>query len=316
MPAGLLSTADLVHALNRRAGRTLFEVRWLGLTRHPITTPAGLSLRPEQLLGESACDVWLLPGFWTESAADVSTVLAREAALISALRHAPARQCLWSYCAGVALVAAAGRLDGRSATGTWWLQQLFESRFRRVRWRFSEALVEDRGVVTAAGPQGHLLLATGQLAAGLPAEVMRDVEQWLMLPRPALSHPAFRPVELMELRSPELRRLLVQVQALSADALDLSRAARLCAWSTRTLSRRVQEQTGLSAGAWLRLVKLRQVADALTTSSEPLKVIAEQLGYPDESSLHRTFRGVTGMTPSLYRQAFSKLGPAAQAPRA
>lgn len=309
MPAGLLSTADLIHAVNRRAGRALFEVHWLGQSRRPISTPAGLRLRPDRLLAESACDVCLLPGFWTEAEADVSALLAREAPLVAALRNAPARQALWSYCAGVALVAAAGRLDGRDATGTWWLQRVFQARFPRVRWRFSEALVRDGGMVTAAGAQGHLILATEQLASGLPPEIMRDVEQWLVLPRPTALHPAFRPVELIELRSPELRRLLLHVQRTPAAALELSAAAKHCAWSTRTLSRRIQEQTGLSAAAWLRLSKLRQVADALTSSGEPLKVIAEQLGYPDESSLHRTFRGATGMTPAQYRQAFGKLTP-------
>ena len=306
MPAGLLATADLVRALNRRAGRPLFEVRWLGTTRAGVRTEEGLTLRPEALLGDVRCDTWLLPGFWAESAAELAGVLAREAPLVASLRRAPARQAVWSYCMGVALVAAAGRLDGREATGTWWFQHAFRARFPRVRWRFDEALVPDALAATAAGAQGHLPLATEVLTAGLPAELVRDVEGWLMVPRPAAAHPAFRPVELLQLRSPELRRLLVRAQAPGAEALDLPGAARHLAWSTRTLSRRVLEETGLSAAAWLRLARLRRVADALSLSGAPVKAIAEQLGYPDESSLHRTFRSVTGMTPARYRQAYGR----------
>lgn len=202
MPAGLLSTADLLRAVNRRSGREVFEVSWLGLTRRPLTTQDGLELVPRQTLAESRCDVCLVPGFWTESEDDVEAMLERQAELIAALREAPGEPALWSYCAGVALAAAAGRLDGKAATGTWWLQRAFQRRFTRTRWRFAEPLVSDRGVVTAAGAQGHLLLVSEQLSRWVSPEVMRDVEHLLMLPRPPLAHPAFRPVELMAQPSP------------------------------------------------------------------------------------------------------------------
>lgn len=304
MPAGLLTTSDLVRAVNRRSGRKVFEVTWLGLTLRPFVTEDGLTLRPQQALLESRCDVCLLPGFWTESAADIETMLERQSELIAALRQAREGRALWSYCAGVSLAAAAGLLDGRAATGTWWFQQTLQRRFGRVRWRFAEPLVSDRGAVTAAGAQGHLLLVTQQLAQRVGPEVMRDVEHGLMLPRPPASHPAFRPVELMGQQAPEVRRLLVYVQSIPASELSLDQAAEHLAMSPRTLSRRIEAHTGLSAGAWLRLVKLHQVSDALTTSMAPLKVIGEQLGYLNESSLHRAFRQVTGMTPVRYRQAF------------
>ncbi|MFP2957151.1 helix-turn-helix domain-containing protein [Myxococcus sp. 1LA] len=236
-------------------------------------------------------------------------MLERQAELVTALRQAPAGQALGSYCVGVALAAAAGALDGKAATGTWWLQQLLQRRFGRVRWRFTEPLVGNRGAVTAAGAQGYLPLMTQQLGQWVSPDVMRDVEQVLMLPRPPTAHPAFRPVELMEQPSTALRRLLMYAQSLPASELSLARAAEHCAVSPRTLCRQIEAQTGLSAGAWLRLVKPRQVSDALTTSLAPLKVIGEQLGYPNESSLHRAFRQATGMTPVHYRQAFGNMRP-------
>jgi transcriptional regulator GlxA family with amidase domain len=254
--------------------------------------------------------VCLVPGFWTESEEDVAAMLERQAGLIEALRRAPGAPALWSYCAGVSLAAATGLLNGKAATGTWWLQQAFQRHFPRIRWRFTEPLVSDGGAVTAAGAQGHLLLVSEQLSQWLAPEVMRDVRHLLMLPRPPAAHPAFRPVELMAQPSPELRRLLAYVQSVPASQLSLAHAAKHCAFSPRTLSRRIEALTGLSAGAWLRRAKLSQVGEALSTSTAPLKVIAEELGYLDESSLHRAFRQVTGMTPVRYRQLFGDVRPA------
>lgn len=307
MPAGLLATADMVRAVNRRSGRGVCEVVWLGLTPQAIVTEDGLTLKPEKTLAESRCDVCLVPGFWTETEADIEGMLERQAKLIAALREDAAGRTIWGYCAGVALAAAAGVLDGKAATGTWWFQRFMQRRFGRVRWRFAEPLVCDRGVITAAGAQGHWLLVTQQLAQWVSAAVMRDVEHVLMLPRPPVSHPAFHPVELMAQPSSALKKLLVHAQSIPASELSLESVAEHCAVSPRTLRRRIEAQVGLPAGGWLRLVKLRQVGEALTTSTEPLKVIGEQLGYLNESSLHRAFKQVTGMTPVHYRQAFGKL---------
>lgn len=73
--------------------------------------------------------------------------------------------------------------------------------------------------------------------------------------------------------------------------------------SPRTLAGRVHAQTGLAAAQWMRHIKLRQVASALCETRQPLKRIAEDLGFASEADLVRVFRQVTGMTPLAYRIA-------------
>ena len=75
------------------------------------------------------------------------------------------------------------------------------------------------------------------------------------------------------------------------------------ALSPRTLARRVQAHTGLSAALWMRRIKLRQVSEALCDTPLPLKRIAEDLGFASEAGLHRAFQQATGQTPLAYRMA-------------
>lgn len=310
MPAGLLAMADVVRAVNRRVGSKAFEVLWLCWGNGQIRTGEGLTLTTGIAQpGHGtvpACDAYVIPGFWAESAQDVGRVLARHTLFIDYLRTMPRNTLLWSYCMGVTLLAAAGRLNKRHATTTWWFRDTLTERFANVRWDFSQDLLEDGSVTTASGANGYWALIAHHLSKRVHPNVLRDVEQLLLMPRPAALHPAFRPVELMAQRDAQLQRLLALVQTLPAAQLSLNAAASHLAVSSRTLSRRIQAACGIPAGAWLRLAKLRQVSDALIASRMPIKHICAQLGYADEAALHRSFKQATGMTAGQYRQLYAR----------
>lgn len=307
MPAGLFAVADMARAANLRSGRERFRVTWVGASLQPVPTWQGLALQPQASIAGAACDVLLVPGLWIASADDLAAALAEQAALIASLRALPRSTVLWGYCAGVPLLAAAGRLDGKSATTTWWLQKLLEDKFPKVLWRFDEALVRDANTVTASGPNGYLPLMLRQLGDSLAAPELQDVRDVLMLPKPRVLHEAFHAVNLMQLRDPQLRRLLVHAQRTAAAELSLQRAASYMNVSVRTLCRQIPAATGLAAAEWLTRIKLRQVSEALTRSDHPVKFISDTLGFSSEASLHRSFRRTTGYTPAKFRQTYSEV---------
>ncbi|MFG6442645.1 GlxA family transcriptional regulator [Roseateles sp. LKC17W] len=305
MPTGLYAAADLVAACNLRLGRERIRVVWGGLDTQPVAVAQGPALQPQAALGACACEAWLLPGLWLACVDQLGPTLAQHGALIEQLRRLPRRSQVWSYCAGVALLAAAGLLDGREATATWWLLPALAARFPRVHWRDAPTVASGR-VVTASGPAGHLPLMLDRLALRFSSEVLYDVQQVLMLPQPRSRHESFNPVEMMALRDPALRQLLAFAQRTPAQALSLASAAEHLNLSVRTLSRRVMAGTGVPAGDWLRRVKLSQVAEALRLTRTPIKAIAADLGFGSEAGLHRAFKLVTGLTPSAYRQAYGE----------
>lgn len=304
MPAGLFAAGDMARACNQRAGRLSLEVSWIGVNTKPVATHHGPPLRAESAFAESACDAYLLPGLWLASTHELERSLTAQGRLLDALRALPPRTQLWSYCAGVALAAAAGRLDGRSATATWWLRPALAARFRRVQWRSSPELVVDRQAITASGPSGYLPLMLDRLAQHFADDVLLDVQELLMLPNPRQRHPSFEAVEMIRLEDPAMRSLLAWAQHTPAEELTLVAAARQQNVSVRTLARRVDKVCGMGAGEWLRLAKLSQAAEALRSTRAPIKAVSDTLGFGSEASLYRAFRQATGMTPTAYRQAF------------
>ena len=303
MPAGLFAAADLARAANLRAGRELFHVKWASLDGAPVDgAQGGPRVHPAHAMADVRCDAWLVPGLWAVSEAGVTQAVDALAPLVRALAELPPAQPLWSYCTGVALLARAGHLDARAATAAWWLRGLLARGHRHVSWRFDELLVDDGVVRTAAGPNGWLPLMTAALSERLPAQAMRDIEDVLMLPRPREWVPVFRPVELIAVEDARLRRALIFAQRCAAEVLTLGAASAHLGMSTRSFARLVQDGAGLAAGEWLRRVKLRQVGEALVASDEPVKTIAERLGFGSEASLHRAFHRTVGCTPAQFRR--------------
>ena len=305
MPAGLFATADLARAANLRAQRAVVTTCWAGVDLAPVPTWQGPALTPGVALAQAEVDAVLVPGLWLSSPDGWQAPALQQqlAPAVAALRALPRRTRVWSYCAGVALAAASGRLRGRGATATWWLRAALEQQFGAVHWRFDEPLVEDGPATTAAGANGHLPLMLLALAQRLDAAALGDLQSLLMLPRPRTTHPAFAEHDLMAVTDPTLRRALLWVQRCPATALRLPALAEALALSPRTLARRVQAHTGLSAALWMRRIKLRQVGEALCDTPLPLKRIAEDLGFASEAGLHRAFQQATGQTPLAYRMA-------------
>ncbi len=303
MPAGLFTAADLFQAVNRRTGKKVFEPLWIGAGDSSVAVPGGPVLELAYSLDER-CDAYLLPGFWAESAADLDRMLARQTHVLDWLRKLPKQAALWTYCMGVALLAESGRIDRRRATATWWLEKALRQRFAIVDWDFQQPVMEDGNVITAVGANGYWALIGKLLTTLLPPEILRDIEQAMFVPRANITHPVFRPVELLAQPDPRLQRLIAYAQTVPSVNLNLNSAAQYLAVSSRTLSRIIDQGTGIGAGEWLRLIKLRQVGNALLSSDAPVKSICEELGFADVASLMRSFKRVTGMTISQYRQQY------------
>lgn len=305
MPAGLFAVADMVRAANQRAQRRLYELVWAGVDAAPVSTGQGPALVPAVPVVQAAADVVLVPGWWLASSGDLAQPLQQLAPVVQALQQLPATTQVWSYCTGVLPVAASGRLQGQTATATWWLREALHTRFPRVDWCWDAPVVAGSGGLTAAGAHGYVPLMQHALAAQLSPAELRDLQNLLMLPRPAVLHSLFAGQEWTALADEALRRAAMWVQRTPAADLCLAALAQAMHLSPRTLARRVQTHTGMAAAQWMRRTKLRQVAEALCETRQPLKRIAESLGFASEASLIRTFRQATGMTPMAYRLAYA-----------
>ncbi|MFS8044385.1 AraC family transcriptional regulator [Rhizobium sp. BR 314] len=94
--------------------------------------------------------------------------------------------------------------------------------------------------------------------------------------------------------------VLAALQADPGDRHSLSEWARRVGTTERTLSRRCQDDLGLSFNEWRQRLKL-VAALSLIEAGEPVQRIASRLGYSNASAFIAMFRRLTGTSPTQMR---------------
>lgn len=306
MPAGLLAFNDLVLASNRLAGKQQFETCLVGTSLKPVQCANQVVLTANALLQEAQLDVLLVPGMWTESPSQLPVLLTKHAQLLEQIKQLPTHTKVWSYCTGVGLLAASGRLRRQRATVTWWLANSMQKNYPTVNWQIDSDCVVTTKTATAAGVHGYLLLAQQLIEKALSKTVFQEFIKLMVLPRPVQQHPAFRAFALMEQTDPLLRKLAAIVAQMPAAQITVQILAEKLNLTERTLARKVSTLTEIPVASYARQLKLHQVSEQLIWSSAPVNSISQELGFSDESNLRRQFKQATGLSPVQYRKKFAR----------
>ena len=255
-------------------------------------------------------DIVILPEIWLGPAESIS---GRHPALIDWIRRRHrSGASIYSACSGAVLLAETGLLDGRDATSHWGYENLFRTRYPKVRFRPEPnlAFADPAGrIVTAGGTTSWHDLALHIIARhASPAEAMRIAKVYLLkwhdegqLPYAALVRRAPHADAVVRACEDWLSRNFRQANALE---LAVSRSG----IPERTLKRRFKSATGTTLIARLQDIRVEHAKTLLERDALPVDEISAAAGYEDASFFRRLFKRRTGLSPSQYRRMFRPIG--------
>ena len=274
-------------------------------TGRAITDGAGLSFDVETSFEEiTACDAVIIPSFAPDANGKPPDMSVFGAAAAWLRRH-HARGALIAGCgSGVFLLGEAGLLDGRRCTTSWWHQEELKHRYPRADTAWGARLIDDRRVVTAAGPLSWIDVALHVIRTLCGPEAGRaaaDVTLGESAPAKGggvnLTYTASAFGDGPDSFLAEAERIVRQSDA-SFNAQDLAHAL---STSERTLHRRLKQACGESPKTFIDRIRVETARMLLETSGKPVKELAASAGFIDEASFRRAFRRFTDMSPSAYR---------------
>ena len=309
--SGLFAFAELMEVANKRSGTKVFDVTWIGadLDDVPIST-GGKTVVSTIKIGATILSeklgAILIPGFWTNYQKHVDQTLKVNQKLILALKKLPASTKLWSYCTGVCLHAASGRLDNKIATATWWISDYVENNYSKVNWSFTQTCLFQTGSATASGLNGYLPIAQILIEKYCGNEVLKDIVELMILPKPETIAQPFKQIKLVKLEDKLMRSIFIWVEKTPASELVLSALSAELKLTERTLARKVKSATGLSCASFMRLIKLNQASEYLIYSQKAINIISDTLGFTDDAVFRRSFKKVSTFTPVEFRRFFQR----------
>lgn len=223
----------------------------------------------------------------------------------AALASIPARARLVSICTGAFVLAAAGFLQGRTATTHWHLADRFRRMFPHVTLDPGVLFVDDGRVLTSAGAASGVDVCLHLVRRDHGSELANKVARRCVVP-------PFRDGGQAQYIEQPVPGLGVTSTAATRDwaltrldeSLALADLARHAGMSLRTFARRFNEEVGLSPGRWLiqqRVVRARHLLEASDLSVDQ---VAGRVGFATGASLRQHLHAAIGVSPQAYRRTF------------
>lgn len=225
--------------------------------------------------------------------------------VISALQAASARGCrIASICSGAFVLAAAGLLDGKRATTHWMGAPELATRYPSIRVDPNVLFVDNGNILTSAGASAGMDLCLHMIRADHGAQVAADSARLAVTPLVReggqSQYMAHSPVA----DAAPLQKLMRWAERNLDQPLTLETLAEKGAMSTRTLTRRFREQTGLSPLQWLQTARVRRAQQLLETTAFSVERIAADVGFGSVTAFRERFGRIVGTPPQRYRIAF------------
>jgi AraC family transcriptional activator FtrA len=233
------------------------------------------------------------------------------AALLNTLRQAHERGArVVSICSGAFALAAAGLLDGRTATTHWRYADLLAERYPHVSVDPDVLYVDDGNILTSAGSAAGLDLCLHIVRRDHGPSIANGVARRLVLPphreggQAQFIEAAVRPLPDEDAGSGGIGRSLEWALAHLASPLavaDLARAARM---SQRSYLRHFARVTGTSPLRWLVTQRIAAARPLLETTDAPVEEVGAAVGFADAATFRHHFARAVGTSPSAYRRTF------------
>lgn len=260
---------------------------------------------PRRARGDGS--VWIVPGLGLDRRSAIQKRLALDdaQAVIKALRqHAQAGGTIAASCSAVFMLQAAGLLDDKRVTTSWWLAPELKRIAPACRVDADRMVCADGPIVTAgaAFAQADLML---HLLRTLGGNALADAVSRVLLFDGRQAQAPFIIPEAFSNGDDLIGRLAARIEAALPELPRVGELAQEFCMSERTLSRRIKRATGKSTSALLQSVRQRRARALLASSRMTVEQVAVAVGYQDATALRRLMRKVAGANPSRFRPALS-----------
>jgi transcriptional regulator GlxA family with amidase domain len=211
-----------------------------------------------------------------------------------------------SICTGALVLAAAGLLDGRTATTHWAFCEELGRDFPEITVEPDRIFVRDGNVFTSAGVTAGMDLALALVEADHGVEVARKVARWLVIfvQRPGgqsqFSERLAHPVQL----DSAMRAVLDEIVADPSGDHSVPRLAKRAALSERHFARVFIAETGTTPARFVERVRVEAARDLLEAGPMSVEPVAEEVGFGSAETMRRAFLRVLGVGPADYRARF------------
>jgi transcriptional regulator GlxA family with amidase domain len=287
-------------------GRPAYHITLASEAGGQVATDTGTALQTRRLgeIMRSSVDTLLVSG------GDPAVVPSATASLQSRLANYVDRpRRLGSICTGALILAELGVLNGREATTHWSACSRLQREYPKVIVKPDAIYVTSGHIWTSAGVSAGIDMTLAMIEEDLDRVSALKVARGLVL---FLKRPGGQ-----SQFSVELRRQIHDAHGRFDDLHDWIRTnlegdlsvpalASAAAMSPRNFARVYLRETGESPARAVEKIRIEAAIRLLESTTDPIKLIARQIGFGDDERMRRAFLNAYRISPQDYRNRFGR----------
>jgi transcriptional regulator GlxA family with amidase domain len=270
----LLDAAGPIGAFEAAGG---YEVRIIATKAGPVASSSGVEWMAQGLPRNIDGGTLVVSGGY-----GVDAVMG-DAPLLRFIRNAYARELrVASVCSGSLLLAAAGLLDGRTATTHWSRTPQFKALFPAVNLDADRIFVRDGPVWTSAGITAGIDLALAMITHDLGEEVARAVAQELVVyyRRPG-GQSQFSALLTLQGAQSRFDPLLDHIRRNLRERHSVEELAERTSMSPRHFARAFHAETGMTPAKAVEKIRVEAARTAFEGGAASVQRVANECGFGD-----------------------------------
>ncbi|WP_179862117.1 helix-turn-helix domain-containing protein [Longibacter salinarum] len=306
MPVEILSNAGYLYGkLQGSEGERKFNVRTASLDGNSVQTLTPLILEPQLSIDEiGSPDLMIV----SAGGADLELECKRNARLFPVLNRAYENgTAIGGVCAGAALLAEAGLLDGRPATTHWAIVDACRKRYPEVDWQPERSVTESDNILCSGGVFTGVDLSLYLVEKHCGHRVAAETARALLLQTPRIWQAGYT-AEAPEIthEDAQIREAQEKLFKDFSESISVKALAASVGMSSRTFSRRFKASTGETPIQYLQRVRVNAARHLLENDLKTIQEVCWAVGYEDVGHFRKLFKRYTGMPPQTYRNRFSR----------
>lgn len=297
------STGMLWNSMRGEPADPPFRVRTASRDGRAVHTAVNLSLEPGCSLDEvESTDIVIVSAV----GADIDTACPANASLYPWLRaHHERGAIVCGVCAGAALVAETGLLDGHPATTHWGVVEACRRRYPRVHWQPERFITESDRLLCSGGVYASVDLSLYIVEKFCGHRVAVETARALLLETPRIWQAGYaaEPPEVTH-EDARIRKVQEWLFRNFTGEVRIGALAEQAGMSPRTFARRFKLATGATPVDYLHRLRINAARHLLENELEPIQQVSRAVGYDDIVFFRRLFKRHTGSSPREYRERF------------
>lgn len=210
-------------------------------------------------------------------------------------------------CTGNFLLAHSGILDNRIATTHWGFEDEFRQLFPKVNLQVQQLITRDDNIYCAGGGITWFDLGLHIIERNVNFETAIQTAKAFVVDYRRDSQISYSLLRLSNSHQDDLvQDIQNSIDKTFDQSLNLEALSAQFNVSQRSLIRRFNKALGMPPITYLQAIRIERAQKMLEETEYSIEVIMNAVGYEDTSSFRRLFKKRTGLTPTVYRNRFSR----------